>query len=51
MKEFNTLQPLGRLGTPDDIANAIEYLISNKASWISGTIIEVDAVLWPVEIK
>lgn len=25
----------------EDVANTIEFLLSNKASWITGTIIEV----------
>lgn len=28
--------PMGRLGTPDDIANAVAFLASSKASYISG---------------
>ncbi|MFW2829536.1 SDR family oxidoreductase [Sphingomonas sp. ID0503] len=28
--------PAGRLGQPDDIADAIELLVSDKAQWISG---------------
>ncbi len=34
--------PLGRLGTPEDIANAYVYLASDKASFITGTVISVD---------
>nr|WP_234895971.1 SDR family oxidoreductase [Sinorhizobium medicae] len=28
--------PAGRLGRPEDIADAIELLVSRKAQWISG---------------
>jgi 7-alpha-hydroxysteroid dehydrogenase len=28
--------PLGRLGTPDDIAAAVVYLASPAASWVTG---------------
>ena len=28
--------PLGRLGTPDDVANAVVFLASEAASWITG---------------
>lgn len=33
--------PLGRLGTPQDIAGACVYLASDAASWVSGEIIRV----------
>lgn len=28
--------PLGRLGTPDDVANAVVFLASEAASWVTG---------------
>jgi len=34
--------PLGRLGTPRDIANAALFLVSEDASYITGTTIIVD---------
>jgi 3-oxoacyl-[acyl-carrier protein] reductase len=34
--------PLGRVGRPEDIANAIVFLVSDQASWITGRIIKVD---------
>jgi NAD(P)-dependent dehydrogenase (short-subunit alcohol dehydrogenase family) len=39
---FDTFQPLGRVGTASDIANAIEYLLSDSANWITGDIVNVD---------
>lgn len=33
--------PLGRLGTPEDIADAIVFLASEQAKWITGQIIQV----------
>lgn len=33
---------LGRLGTPDDVANACAFLASDRASYISGQILGVD---------
>ena len=34
--------PLGRLGTPRDVANAFLYLASDEASYVTGTTIVVD---------
>ena len=33
--------PLGRIGEPDDIANAILFLASEQANWITGQVIKV----------
>jgi len=33
--------PLGRVGQPDDIANVVSFLASDKAGWITGQIIPV----------
>ncbi len=34
--------PLGRTGAPDDIANAVAFLCSDEAAWISGEIFGVN---------
>lgn len=34
--------PLGRIGTPNDISEAFLYLASDKASYISGTVLSVN---------
>lgn len=39
---FNAFHPIGRVGTPGDIASAVEYLLSDDASWITGTVLNVD---------
>ena len=43
VKEAATAQiPLGRFGKPEDIANMVTYLASEKAAYITGQIISVD---------
>jgi 3-oxoacyl-[acyl-carrier protein] reductase len=37
--------PLGRLGTPEDIAEAVAFLVSPRASFIAGEILHVDGGL------
>jgi NAD(P)-dependent dehydrogenase (short-subunit alcohol dehydrogenase family) len=37
--------PLGRVGEPDDIANAAMFLASDDAAWITGTVLRVDGGL------
>lgn len=36
------LHPLGRLGTPDDIAAAALYLCSDASAWVTGEVLVVD---------
>ncbi|NOX40920.1 MAG: SDR family oxidoreductase [Alphaproteobacteria bacterium] len=39
---WRTACPLGRLGTPKDVAAAVMFLASPKAAWITGTVLMVD---------
>lgn len=42
--------PLKRVGTTDDIVNMVEFLLSSKASWISGQIMHVDGGMSTIKI-
>src|SRR6202012_671127 len=39
---FNAFHPLGRIGQPKDVAEAILFLASEEASWITGAVLPVD---------
>lgn len=39
---FDSFHPLGRVGSPEDIANAVSFLLSDKSSWVTGAIVDVD---------
>jgi 3-oxoacyl-[acyl-carrier protein] reductase len=34
--------PIGRMGTPDDVANAYFWLASDQASFVHGSILSID---------
>ena len=39
---FNDFHPIGRIGKPEDVANVVDYLRSEKASWVTGVTWDVD---------
>jgi NAD(P)-dependent dehydrogenase (short-subunit alcohol dehydrogenase family) len=42
---FTNMHPLGRLGEPRDIADAMLYLASDEARWVTGSVLVVDGGL------
>lgn len=41
-EEIVNLHPIGRLGTPEDVAYAVLYLASDESSWVTGTSLIID---------
>ncbi len=44
-ERLNELYPIGRTGSPEEIASVITFLLSEQASWVTGTVIPVDGGL------
>ena len=45
VEKLGVLLPLNRIGTPDDIANAVYFLASDDAKYITGVTVKVDGGL------
>lgn len=41
-QRLEKLSPLGRLGEPEDVAHAVHFVASDKAQWMTGTLLSMD---------
>ena len=45
VEQMNARHPLQKVGQPKNIADAIEFLLSDKSSWMTGQVLHVDGGL------
>ena len=39
---WTSLEPVGRMGTPDEVASAVLWLCSDSASYVTGAAVQID---------
>jgi len=37
-----TTNPMGRIGTPDEVAGVVAFLVSDAASYVNGEVVVID---------
>ncbi|EIC85947.1 SDR family NAD(P)-dependent oxidoreductase [Serratia sp. M24T3] len=42
MNSFDSFHPIGRVGTAQDVAETVAFLLSDKAGWVTGAVWDID---------
>jgi NAD(P)-dependent dehydrogenase (short-subunit alcohol dehydrogenase family) len=50
LKRMTSQVPMGRLASPEEVADTVVYLASNRASYVTGTVITMDGAAHPVVV-
>ena len=45
-KQFSKLVPMERFGTPEEVAHLVSFLTSDKASYITGEVININGGIY-----
>ena len=42
VQSMGRIHPLGRVGSADDVASLVVFLLSDEASWMTGAVVPID---------
>lgn len=42
LASFDAFHPIGRIGTAEDVAKTIDFLLSDQANWVTGAVWDID---------
>lgn len=45
LREMEQANSLGRMGTPEEIADVVAFLMSDEAKYMNGSVVEVDGMM------
>ena len=51
LKASESMHPLGRIGRPEEVADAVTWLVSDDSTWVTGQVIGIDGGLSSVRLK
>jgi len=51
LKASTAMHAMGRIGEPEDVASAIEWLLNREQGWVTGQILGIDGGLGSVHLR